>query len=116
MTGEVLADLIHLAWTTLLEPGEAAKNVASVLAAAGFDDVIRKMGSTFAGSRGGDSFAEVLVILKEKAVLTGPQFTTAQGYLTFRHNALHAEWKAIGRPTVGSVLTFTEELILTCFR
>jgi hypothetical protein len=115
MTGRVLADRIHLARTTLREPGDAAKNVASVLAAAGFEDVIRKLGSTFAGSMGGDTLAEVLIILKQKAVLTGPQFTTAQGYLTFRDTALHAEWNGIDRPTVSSVLAFIEELILRYF-
>jgi hypothetical protein len=116
MTGKVFADRIQVARTTLREPGDAAKNVASVLAAASFEDVIRKMGATFAGSMGGDTLADVLSILKEKAVLTGPQVTTAQGYLTFRDTALHAEWNGIDRPTVSSVLAFIEELILKHFQ
>lgn len=116
MTGKVFADRIHLARTTLREPGDAAKNVASVLAAAGFEDVIRKLGSTFAGSMGGDTLADVLIILKEKAVLTGPQFTTAREYLTFRDTVFHAEWNGIDRPTVSSVLAFIEELILKHFQ
>jgi hypothetical protein len=116
MTGKVFAGRIQSARTTLREPGDAAKNVASVLAAAGFEDVIRKMGSTFAGSMGGDTLADVLSILKEKGFITGPQFTTAQGYLTFRNMALHAEWDGIDRSTVSSVLAFVDELILKHFR
>lgn len=116
MTGEVIADLVQLARNQLLEQGDAAKDVASVLAAASFEAVIRKMGSTVAGTVGGEKLADVLTALKDKGILTGPQLTTAQGYLTFRNKALHAEWNTIDRPTVSSVLAFVEQLVLKYFQ
>lgn len=115
LTGEVLADLIKLARTVLSEEGDAAKNVSSVLAAASFEDVIRKLGSVFGASTGGEKLVDVLTALKDKGVITGPQFTTAQGYLTFRNKALHADWAVIDRPTVSSVLAFVEGLLLKHF-
>src|SRR5207247_10616298 len=52
ITGEVLTDLIQLSRTILYEQGEKAKNVAAVLAAAAFEDTIRRMGATIAGVLG----------------------------------------------------------------
>lgn len=116
LTGEVLADLVHLARTTLSEQGDAGKDVAAVLAAASFEDTIRKLGSMFVGSVGGEKLADVLTALKDKCIITGPQFTTAQSYLNFRNKALHADWGAIDRATVSSSLAFVEGLILKHFQ
>ena len=49
ITGEVLTDLVQFSRTVLVEQGDWAKNVAAVLAAAAFEDSIRRMGKTLAG-------------------------------------------------------------------
>ncbi len=115
LTGDVLTDLVQLARAVLAEPGEGAKNVAAVLAAAAFEDTIRRMGSTLAGVLGRDDLSSVIDGLKLKGVLQPPQLGIALSYLNFRNRALHADWGAIERASVESVLGFTEQMLLRHF-
>lgn len=115
ITGEVLTDLIQLARTVLDEPGDNAKNVASVLTAAAFEDTIRRMGETLAGVMGKDDLSDVLKRLKDAEVMKSPQVGIAQSYLSFRNRALHANWNDIQRESVLSVLGFVEQLLLKHF-
>jgi hypothetical protein len=111
LTGEVLMDLIKLARETLAEPGDDAKNVAAVLAAAAFEDVLRKL-SDLKGLGDHEKLMDVLTTLKNALVLQGSEVGIAQSYLHFRNQALHARCGAVDRPAVESVLAFTEQLIL----
>jgi len=114
ITGDVLSDLVKLARTALEEQGDAAKNVAAVLAAAAFEDAIRRLAELNAlGQK--DKLADLLTDLKEAAVIQGAQVGVAQSYLAFRNRALHAQWTEVDRPEVASVLGFTEQLILKHF-
>ena len=113
--GEVLTDFIQLARTTLNQSGDGAKNVAAVLAAAAFEDTIRRMGETFAGVIGQDDLADVLKKLKDSNVMKSPQVGIAQSYLSFRNHALHANWDKIERESIHSVLGFVEQLLLKHF-
>jgi hypothetical protein len=115
ITGEVLTDLIQLARTVLNERDDGAKNVAAVLAAAAFEDTIRRMGETFAGVIGKDDLASVLTKLKDAEVMKSPQIGTAQSYLSFRNHALHANWEDVQRESVHSILGFVEQLLLKHF-
>lgn len=115
ITGEVLTDLIQLARTVLNEPGNDAKDVASVLTAAAFEDTIRRMGETLAGLMGKDDLVDVLKKLKDAEVMKSPQVGIAQSYLSFRNYALHANWDNIQRESVLSVLGFVEQLLLKHF-
>ena len=114
LTGEVLADLIKLARTTLEESGNEAKNVAAVLTAAAFEDVMRKL-SDLKGLPEHERLQDVLIALKDAGVLQRTEITTAQSYLSFRNNALHAKWSEVDRPVVQSALGFTEQIILKHF-
>jgi nicotinamide mononucleotide adenylyltransferase len=111
----VLTDLIQLARTVLNERDDGAKNVAAVLAAAAFEDTIRRMGETFAGVIGKDDLASVLTKLKDAEVMKSPQIGTAQSYLSFRNHALHANWEDVQRESVHSILGFVEQLLLKHF-
>jgi hypothetical protein len=115
ITGEVLTDLIQLARTVLDEPGDNAKNVASVLTAAAFEDTIRRMGESLIGIMGKNDLSEVLKKLKDADVMKAPQVGIAQSYLSFRNHALHANWASIQRESVLSVLGFVEQLLLKHF-
>jgi len=116
LTGEVLTDLVQLARTVLDNPGDDAKNVASVLAAAAYEDTIRRMGSSFAGMMGERDLSDVIEGLKNKGVLVSPQLGIAQSFLNFRNRALHANWDQIDRAAVNSVLGFVQELLLKHFQ
>jgi uncharacterized protein YutE (UPF0331/DUF86 family) len=111
LTGEVLTDLIKLARTTLAEQGEDAKDVAAVLSAAAFEDVMRKL-IDLKGLGEYEKLTDVLIALKDTGVLQGAEVGIAQSYLSFRNRALHAKWSEVDRPAVESVLGFTEQIIL----
>jgi hypothetical protein len=115
ITGEVLTDLIQLSRTVLSNQGDQAKNVAAVLAAAAFEDTIRRMGKSFAGVIGQDDLSNVLAKLKDAGVIQSPQVGIAQSYLSFRNHALHANWDKIEKESIHSVLGFVEQLLLKHF-
>jgi hypothetical protein len=115
VSGEVLTDLIQLSRTALNQQDDNAKNVAAVLAAAAFEDTIRRMGKTLAGMMGHDDLSEVLKKLKDTGVMLGPQVGIAQSYLSFRNHALHANWDKVERESIHSVLGFVEQLLLKHF-
>jgi hypothetical protein len=110
--GEALADMLTLAKDALAQGSDGAKNVAAVLAAAAFEDTVRKLGAQLANVEARIDLSDVLKALKTAQVITGAPFTTAQGYLKFRNDALHADWTKLDRPVVGSCIAFTEGLIL----
>jgi hypothetical protein len=111
LSGEILTDLIKLARTTLEESSDGAKNVASVLTAAAFEDVMRKL-SDLKGLPEQERLQDVLIALKDAGVPQRTEVTTAQSYLSFRNHALHARWSEVDRPVVQSALGFTEQIIL----
>jgi hypothetical protein len=111
IAGEVLTDFIQLARSVLDEQGDGAKNVGAVLAAAAFEDTIRRMGQDLAGVVGQDDLSNVLTKLKDAGVIHSPQFGIAQSYLSFRNHALHANFDKIQRESIHSVLGFVEQLL-----
>jgi hypothetical protein len=115
VTGEVLTDFIQLARAVLNLQTDGAKNVAAVLAAAAFEDTIRRMGATLAGVIGEDDLSDVLKRLKDAGAIQSPQVGIAQSYLSFRNQALHANWDKIERESIHSVLGFVEQLLLKHF-
>lgn len=115
MTGAVLTDFIGLARSVLEDTSDGAKNVAAVLAAAAFEDTIRRMGRELAGVMGRDDLDDVIGALKQAGALVPPQLGIAVSYLKFRNDALHADWAKIAREAVHSVLGFVEQLLLKHF-
>jgi len=115
ITGGVLSDFILLARNALNQKEEGAKNVAAVLAAAVYEDTIRRMAREFAGVLDRDKLESVLIVLKEKEILQGPQFGIAQSFLQFRNDALHADWDKIERTSIEPVLGFVQELLAKHF-
>lgn len=115
VAGGVIADFLGLARHALDEPGDGAKNVAAVLAGAVYEDTIRRMGAELAGVVGRPNLADVLGALKSRGILIDTQFSIAQSYLSFRNNALHADWGKVERASIVSVLGFVEQLLLKHF-
>jgi len=115
IAGEVLGDLIQLAKVALSENKPETINVAAVLAAASYEDTIRRMGNQLAGITDRRDLEKVLIVLKEKGHLKGAQVGIAQSYLKFRNDALHADWDDIEKESVNSCLSFVEGLLLKHF-
>ena len=116
LTGEVLVDFVQLARAALDQGTVEGKNVAAVLAAAAFEDTIRRMGVSLAGIIGRDDLSDVIEGLKKQAIFVAPQLGIAISYLNFRNRALHAQWDQIEREAVVSLLAFVEQLVLKHFQ
>lgn len=115
VTSDVLSDLIQLARAALADGTDGAKNVAAVLAAAAFEDTLRRVAKEHAGLIGQDKLGDVIIALRDSGLLVAPQLGIAQSYLNFRNRALHADWGSIDRASVESVLGFVEQLLFKHF-
>jgi hypothetical protein len=115
IAGEILSDFIQLANTALQSRDSKAKDVGAVLAAAAFEDTIRKMGVQFCGIETREALSDIAIALKQKGVLVGSQFGTVQAQLQFRNDALHADWEKIDVVGVRTVLQLVQELLLKHF-
>src|SRR6267378_4855559 len=108
VAGEIFAELVGLGKETLQDDTEAAKNVSAVLIAAAFEDLMRRMGSELAGVVGRPKLEEVLTALKNAGILNGGEVGTAQSYLKFRNDSLHADWAKVQKSQVQSCTAFIE--------
>lgn len=115
VAGEILAELIRLAKEILSDRTEEAKNAGAVLIAAAYEGLMRRMGEEFAGVTARPKLEEVITALKAANVLKGGQVGTAQSYLKFRNDSLHADWKNVDRSQVESCLSFVESLLAKHF-
>jgi hypothetical protein len=115
VTGEVLADLLSLGKEILHGGTDVEKNVAAVLIAAAFEDLMRRMGAEFAGVVGRPSLQDVVTALKDAGVLKGGEIGTAQSFLKFRNDSLHADWSNVSRAQVESCTAFVDSMLLKHF-
>jgi hypothetical protein len=115
LTGEIVSELLVLAREILSDQSEGAMKVSSVLVAAAFEDIIRRMGTEFASVTTRAKLEEVITTLKQKDTLKGGEVTTALGYLKFRNDSLHADWTKVERTQVASCLAFVEALLVKHF-
>jgi len=115
LSGEIISDLLTIARDKLEEDSESAKNVSAVLVAAAFEDIMRTMGSEFAGIQGRPKLESVVGELKDKQVLKGGEVGTALSYLKFRNDSLHADWQNVQKSQVASCLGFVEALLVKHF-
>jgi hypothetical protein len=115
VAGEIFAELVGLAKQILADQTEAAKNVSAVLVAAAFEDIIRRMGAELGGVIGIPEMQEVITTLNKAAVLKGGEVGTAQSFLKFRNDSLHADWPKVQRSQVESCLAFIEALLIKHF-
>jgi hypothetical protein len=115
VAGEVLGELVTLGKSVLEDDTESAKNVSAVLIAAAFEDLMRRMGAELAAIVGRPKLEDVVNGLKVAGVLKGGEVGTAQSYLKFRNDALHADWAKVQKSQVNSCTAFIEVLLVKHF-
>ncbi len=116
VTGEVLADLIAVAKEALgRSKGDSDKNVAAVLTAAAFEDLMRRMASELGGLPARPPMSDVISFLKDAGLLKGGEVGTAQSFLKFRNDSLHADWNNVTRAQVESCFGLLDSLLLKYF-
>ncbi len=115
VAGEIFAELVGLGKEVLEDGTDPAKNVSAVLIAAAFEDLIRRMGSEMAGVAGRPKLEQVIIALKDAGVLKGGEVGTAQSYLKFRNDSLHANWANVEKPVIQSCIAFIEGLLVKHF-
>ena len=109
VVGEVLAELAAMARDAL---DEKSVQVAAVLTAAAFEDLMRRLGQEKAGITSRIKLDQVLVELKEKGILQGGEPGVAQSFLKFRNDSLHADWSNVTESQVSSCLGLLDSLII----
>jgi hypothetical protein len=92
VAGEVLAELVRLGKEILGGNTEEAKNVAAVLLAAAYEDLMRRMAEEFASVTDRPKLESLVGTLKTTGVLKGGEVSLAVGFLKFRNDSLHADW------------------------
>jgi hypothetical protein len=115
VAGEVFAELVGLGKEILADGTEPSKNVAAVLIAAAFEDLLRRMGTELAGVLGRPNLEDVIGKLKSADVLKGGEVGTALSYLKFRNDSLHADWTKVQTSQVQSCIAFIEALLIKHF-
>jgi hypothetical protein len=113
--GKYFSELVRLGKETLEDDTESAKNVAAVLIAAAFEDLMRRMGSELAELTGRPKLEDVLTALKNAGIIKGGEVGTAQSYLKFRNDSLHADWSKVQKAQVQSCTAFIEALLVKHF-
>jgi hypothetical protein len=116
VTGEILADLVGMG-KEILSGGstETAKNVAAVMIAVAFEDLLRRMALELAGLNERRPLQDIVSTLKDSGALKGGEVGVAQSFLKFRNDSLHADWANISRPQVESCTAFVEAILLKHF-
>jgi hypothetical protein len=109
--GELLGDLVELSKEALSENTDQTKNVAAVLAAAAFEDCLRRLGAEKATIVGRPKLDNVITQLKDAGLIKGGNVSLATAMLKFRNDSLHADWPNVQRAQVESCLALTEALL-----
>jgi hypothetical protein len=115
VAGEIFAELVGLGKEILEDGTDSAKNVSAVLIAAAFEDLMRRMGSEKADVVGRPKLEEVVTSLKNAGILKGGEVGTAQSYMKFRNDSLHADWDKVQTSQVQSCTAFIEALLAKHF-
>ncbi len=109
--GEIFGDFIGLARDAF----EDNKDVAAVLACAALEDALKQAAIQDGLDVQDRDMSSVINALISNGKLRSAQGPVAKGYIKLRNKAFHAEWDKIDRPSVSSVIAFTEQFVLENF-
>jgi hypothetical protein len=109
IAGEVFGSLLNSARAAL---NEGFKDSAAVLAAAAFEDSLKKIGALHGIDVAEQELGNVINALKAGGLLQGGAAKLAERYLNLRNSAMHANWEKITQEEVGGLIGFMEQLLL----
>ena len=112
ISGEIFADFV-LASKEALRLGN--KDVAAVLACAALEDALKRFARRSGLDTDGKSMDAVVGALKGAGLVSGAQKSLLDVMPRIRNFAMHADFAKISNEDVGSVIGFTEQLILSKF-
>ena len=113
ISGEVYGDFIELA---KLELNNNNLPVASVLAAASLEDVLKRFARSHGIDTNGRTMSDVIGALKAKdGLLQRSTIETLKPFPKIRNLALHADWCKLSIPSVASVISFVEKFLVQYF-
>ena len=109
ISGEIFGDLLNSANAALQE---GYKDSAAVLAAAAFEDSLKKIGILRGLEVGGRELQDLVNLLKAQQILTGASGKIAGNFVKTRNAAMHAEWNKITPEEVGGLIGFVQQMIV----
>jgi hypothetical protein len=109
IAGEVFGSLLNSARAALKE---GFKDSAAVLAAAAFEDSLKKIGTLHGLDVAEQELGNVIGALKANQLLQGGAGKLADRYLNLRNSAMHANWEKITEEEVGGLIGFVEQLLI----
>ena len=112
MSGEILGDFVRLAREAL---NEGHKDVAAVLTSAALEDALKRYASSCGLEVIGRSMQDTVGALKAKSLISGAQKSLLDALPQVRNRAMHAEWDKITAESVGGMLGFVEQFLLSHF-
>ncbi|HEY2091403.1 MAG TPA: hypothetical protein VGJ81_05915 [Thermoanaerobaculia bacterium] len=107
LAAEMLMDFVALAERAL---AEGRKDVASVLAAAAFEDAVRRRATEHGMEVTKRDLSDVVNGLKAAGALGGAQAKVVSSYVSFRNRALHGDWIQIREPETAGLIAFLKQL------
>jgi hypothetical protein len=108
ISGEIFGDLLNSADAALRG---AHKDSAAVLAAAAFEDSLKKIGTLNGVNTAGKELQKLINELTANQILTGSAVKIAGNFVKTRNAAMHAEWSKITDAEVGALIGFVQQLI-----
>jgi len=109
IAGEVFGSLLNSASTALKE---GYKDSAAVLAAAAFEDSLKKIAALHGLNVADQELGNVIGALKAQQLIQGGAAKSAERYQNFRNWAMHANWEKITQEEVGGLIGFVEQLLI----
>ncbi len=111
-SGEVLGDMIYLSREALREDHV---NVAAVLAAASFEDAIKRRAQQIGINTDDKKLDTIVNEMKKNGHFGGSQKDMVKSYVRFRNDALHADWDKIDNSQTSSLIGFLEMFLIEHF-
>jgi len=109
ISGEIFGDLLNSANAAL---NEGYKDSAAVLAAAAFEDSLKKIGTLHGLDVAEKGLQNLVNLLKARQILTGASGKIAGDFVKTRNAAMHAEWNIITPAEVGGLIGFVQQVIV----
>jgi len=112
ITGEIVSDFLSLARQAISDNN---KEVASVLACASLEDILKKYAKSSDLNIEDKSMSEVVNSLKTKGAISSAQSNILKGYVQIRNKVFHAEWEKFEKADINSIIGFSEQFIIEHF-